>query len=709
MRMIIFMLFFGIAAGGIWTGISRSHIENGIVCYQLKSTLFFFAGIWFTISVIKLCLGEAKVTLPESFWDVGGRTYLHYGIVFAVIAVAAPLFMKLLFPLYGYHLVHIFDSIFVSACAGVLLLPGRVNNGTYCILYAVCILAGFGITILNYRDCPNSSERILYIGRTEAKAYILEALPFVGTWVVMTGIYFPNELYIRNLEEFTGNYMTFFLIMFFGSIAVAVLVILLLLLFVSKRLYQLVCLLIGGVCCAGYLQGMFLNGTLAVMNGTMQVWPTGMVILNGSIWIAILSVVVIGGGRKTILRKICKAVCIYISLIQLVTLGWLVMTSDLKRENSNAAITKDGSLELSSKTNVLVFVLDNFDSEWFETIYDKDGSILEPLADFTYYRNGTSQFAHTNPGIPYMLTGTEWRDDSGEDYLPYAYRNGSYLERIAAQGTDVRIYTELYLMADSFYRKLDNYRDTVSVKYNIGRTFRTMTRSSMYKVAPFVVKPLYEYYTSDIKEMTYNEDIWSIDNDKLFYDDIVEDRLSVSDEYGSVFRFYHMRGPHAPFYLTEDLEYESTGTMSSLESQGKGSLKIVYEYMEQMKALEIYDSATIIITADHGQGDILNTEKYSGQPEKTSRTIFLVKKPGEHHESMVINEAPVSQAELAPTILAAFGMEYGSYGRTFEEIPVDEKRVRQFVDDYLGHKVIYSIDGHAAELDSWSIKSAQYR
>lgn len=549
----------------------------------------------------------------------------------------------------------------------------------------------------------------MYLGRAEIRSSFLEALPFMSTWAVMTGIYFPNELYIHNLEEFSGNYIAFFLITILGSIVGAVFMLVLLLLFVPAKIFKITYLLIGGICCVGYLQGVFLNGTLAAMDGDKQVWPVGTIIWNGVIWIAILSTIVIGGYRKTIVRNMCRTLCIYISLIQLVTLGWLFMTSDVKRIHENAAVTKEGSLELSSGNNVLVFVLDSFDSGLFETIYDKDDSILSSLADFTYYRNGTSQFAHTYPGIPYMLTGIEWNDDKGEDYFIYAYKNGDYLEKIAAQGTDVKIYTELNMMADTFYQKLDNYNDTISIKYDIGKTLQTMIRTSMYKISPFLMKPLYEYYTSDIKEMAYNEDLWSIDNDQLFYDDIVENGLTVSGDYESAFRFYHMRGAHDPCYLTEDLKYEPTGRGSSPESQGKGCLRIVYEYMEQMKTLGIYDNATIIITADHGQRDILGTKKYSGQPDKTSRPIFLIKKAEEHHENMVVSEAPVSQAELAPTILEAFGIEYADYGKTFEEIPVDEKRIRKYVDDYGGQKIVYSIDGHAADLNNWSIESAEYR
>lgn len=76
--MVRYMLFFGHIAAGIWVGRNRKSMENDIRIYSIKSVLFFFAGIWFLISAIKLYLGEAQSTLLESFWDVEGRNYLHY-------------------------------------------------------------------------------------------------------------------------------------------------------------------------------------------------------------------------------------------------------------------------------------------------------------------------------------------------------------------------------------------------------------------------------------------------------------------------------------------------------------------------------------------------------------------------------------------------------------------------------------------------------
>ena len=75
--MIGYILFFGMAAGIIWTGFNRSKSENGIMADGLRAVLFFFAGIYFTASAIKLYLGEAQSTLSER---QQGVLYLIYRV-----------------------------------------------------------------------------------------------------------------------------------------------------------------------------------------------------------------------------------------------------------------------------------------------------------------------------------------------------------------------------------------------------------------------------------------------------------------------------------------------------------------------------------------------------------------------------------------------------------------------------------------------------
>lgn len=702
--MIGYILFFGMAAGIIWTGFNRSKSENGIMADGLRAVLFFFAGIYFTASAIKLYLGEAQSTLSESFWDAEGATYLHYGILFTAVLVVLLLMMKLVLS-YADQIIQVFDLLYLLTVSGSILLFGSVDNRGYCILYGSCMLAaGVFVLIFVRRD---SQRRLVFAGAGERRKSFLEALPFVSSWVVMTGIYLPSELYIHNLEEFSGGYWPFFGILLAGSITEIFLLDWILVLFFPKKLFRAAYLMIAGIGCAGYLQQMFLNGTLDAMNGEGQSWSLYKQLFNLCIWLAVLLAVVAGGIYKTSIHSLCRLLCIYISLIQLAALGWLLATTDLKNEHVNAAITTEGALELAQEENVLVFVLDNFDSGWFEEVCAEDGHLVEPLADFTYYRNSTSQFAHTNDGITSLLTGATWKEDT-DSYMSYAYQNSDVYERLTAQGTDVEIYTDVGLLPKKLYQDMENYAEHVVQQYDFGKTFCTMMRTSMYKTMPFILKKQYEYYTSDIKTISYNEDVWSIDNDLLFYQDLKDKGLWVSDQKKSAFRFYHMRGPHAPFYLTEELKYEPTGRMASRNAQAKGSLMIVYEYLEQLKALGQYEEATVIITADHGVGKIVDSNKTSGQPDQTSRPLLLVKLSGEQHTAMQVSEAPVTQAELIPTVLRAFGMNYTAYGRTFDEVPVGEQRKRIHIDDYYDRKICYTIEGHAAKLDSWRIEWAAY-
>lgn len=139
--MIGYILFFGMAAGIVWAGFNRSKSENGMMADGLRAVLFFFAGIYFTASAIKLYLGEAQSTLSESFWDAEGITYLHYGIVFLAVSAAAFLVMKLLFASAGVLFLQIFDLLYVLAVLGMLLLSERIDNRAYCILYIGCLFA----------------------------------------------------------------------------------------------------------------------------------------------------------------------------------------------------------------------------------------------------------------------------------------------------------------------------------------------------------------------------------------------------------------------------------------------------------------------------------------------------------------------------------------------------------------------------------------
>ena len=698
---ILYIIFWGAISGILWICLSRAEFKLDKQRKAIKVVAFFSCFSYFLISGAKWYLGEVESTLLESFWDIEIMTYIHYAVPLLALAVIMPLFMHCVIRKWAWKLIDCFDAVFFVGIILLMIAKGQCSNRDYCVVFILSACIAMLLAVL-------SKNNARYIEKKEARGVLTSAMPAIVAWIVTVGIYLPNELYLNNYNEFPSSYGQFFLIMFFGSILIGILFFAVEILFLPKTVIKAMNLYLAAVICMGYLQSMFLNGDLQPLDGNDQVWPQMTRLTNIVLWIIAIGVAVIAGYKKDLIKKILQGLCIYIALIQTVTLGYLMITTDYGKQKYEAAMTTQGDLEIAAKENVLVFVLDNFDSSWFEEIVEDDPDFVEPLADFTYYRNGTSQFAHTSMAIPYMLTGSVWTEETEGNYFNYAYENSNVIETLADNKCNIGIYTGVSYLSDSVKLLTENYSEQVTREYSVGKTLDMMINASMYKIMPFVIKPEYIYYSGDMYNMASSDEIWSIDNDMLFYNRVVEQGISVNEDYSSAFRFYHMRGPHAPFYLSDDMRYEPTGRRATRNSQGRGSMKIVYEYMRQLKELGLYDDATIIITADHGQGYILDSDKTSGQPDRTSRPIFFVKEPNQANDTMKISNAPVSQAELIPTIMKAFGIDWKQYGKTFDEIGEDEQRERMYVDIYDYFNVQYVIDGNAADLNSWSIKSAKY-
>lgn len=690
--MILFMLLFAVISAFIWLGQNRKTSGHNGIAGFLRALVFFFACDYFLLSAVKWYLGSGEATLVESFWDIEFRSYLHYGVPLLIVSVAEPMVLRLFRGELAGKLISVFGACFPLVLFLVSFVTGRISNTIYCPVFLLCCALAL-LTAVCYK------KEWVYYQKQEYRKALQNALPIIGAWVMMYGIYLPNELYLTNASEFSGSYGTFFAIMLIGSLLIAAGVFALELLLFPKRVFRCANLIMAGIVIMSYVQCMFLNGRLETLTGSEQEWSVTGKLINALIWIAVIGVVLFLGYHKKTVAKIWSGLCIYIALIQVVTLGYLALTTDLSANGHEGALTTENSLELSEGNNVLVFVLDRFESKWMQELIDSEGEFLEPLSDFTFYRNATSQFADTRTSIPFMLTGTEWQEGMRDAYQEYAYGNSHLLTDIKGQDFDLGIYTNASHVSESVYGLTSNYRESVSRKYRILTTYTNMWQCSMYKTTPFIIKNAYTYYSSDIAEIVDESEVWSIENDLPFYESLTKDGLSVTGSYPNAFRFYHMRGAHEPFYLSEDLKYDPTGREVSLRPQIKGSLKIIYEYLDQLKALGLYDDATIILTADHGQQvDFVESE---GMPDKTLMPIMLVKEPGEHHESMVYNEAPVSHAEYIATVAKAVGLDWKDYGDTLDEASEADTSERICVSLWRGRLIKYTINGDARDLDNW--------
>ena len=71
------------------------------------------------------------------------------------------------------------------------------------------------------------------------------------------------------------------------------------------------------------------------------------------------------------------------------------------------------------------------------------------------------------------------------------------------------------------------------------------------------------------------------------------------------FRFYHLRGVHSPWLLDEDLKIRRLPkNRGGYKRQAVATIKIVSRFLQKLKNLGVYDQSLIIVSADHGWGEI---------------------------------------------------------------------------------------------------------
>lgn len=674
-------------------------ISTGVFCYKTNNSInlrvwfFFCSGLCLVISGMKGYLEGARLSLIQSFWEANINTYIHYGIPLLAIAVIMPIIIRLVLRERAISFIEWHSSIFIIAILVAQLLCGKISNILYIVIFFVTFVAAFVASVIAKKGlCFANKSEIIGLIKNNWSILLLPAF--------LIFFYYPNELYFTNMDEFSNTLVSFELILILGMVLCTLILSLLVDILPSKWINKVVATIFA-LSLAGYLQAMFLNGKLGNMIGVHQQWDILKFVVNAVIWICVIV-------ASLVLCTIVKNYNIYISRISLFLIALLSITAitlfiqNISSINSDVVeLTTEGDLILGRENNVLVFVLDKYDTRLVDEIEKNNPLFFEPLHDFTLYDETTARHSYTAISIPYLLTASQWAETE-EPFMEYAYNGDTFISELNTNGIDIGVYTSKAYFNEVAYDMARNARSGIKEKSDVINTLTVMGKASLYKVMPFVCKENYFYYTGDISEMVKYDNVWTIDNDVPFYERIKTKGVSIDNDCPRAFRFYHMRGAHYPFYLSDDIKIDGTLTQASELSQARGSMKIVYAYIEELQRLGVYDDTTIIITSDHGE--IVSYDEKSKMLSDVSMPILFVKKANQHGEKFSRNHAMVSHKELFSTILDGYGLDYTKYGLRLEDIDEHEERER-----YFGYSSNYegvvkgTIIGTGREVENWHV------
>ncbi|BDE97092.1 arylsulfatase [Raoultibacter timonensis] len=437
------------------------------------------------------------------------------------------------------------------------------------------------------------------------------------------------------------------------------------------------------ICC--YLQAMFMNQGLPIADGNPVSWQDHAPKTWGTaaVWLALLAAL----GTASLIRPRLSRILGAAAAIALVIVQSIGVASLLLNPEALTAMgaekfecTEDGLFELAPENNVVVFVLDTYDTNDLLRIHEIAPDCFLPFEDFTLFSNVTGSMVPTRYGVPFLTTAAlPEKGKSFDEFYENRYNNSTFLPDVAAADYSIGLYSDsLELDFDTdkekeIARSTVNLHSTEKKQINAMETIKMLAKSALYRDLPWALKPSFWYYTDEMNNamVTLSADerddastLYQM-NDPAYYEKLTTKRLSVVDEgTAGAFRFIHLNGTHIPYLMDESCTEVGEGN-ATLDQQAEGALNIVGEYLEQMKELGVYDSSTIVVTADHGYW--YSTPDMVAGP---TSPIMLVKPANDSgsRKPMAISNAPVSHMDFHPTVIEAIGGDSDAYGDTVFEI-----------------------------------------
>ncbi len=480
------------------------------------------------------------------------------------------------------------------------------------------------------------------------------------------------ETFLSNTSEFSFTvkdiivYLAlFFVLVYFAAFS--------LLNNLPKEVKENAALVIFAVTIAAYVQELFLNRKLSMMDGVEREWSLEIKAGNLLVWCLIFAAVcMIKHFSKSNWKGIVRFCCIAIVIMQASGFFSIVITKAGHFETKKEAeyFSTKGLYEVAQDENVIVFVLDKYDEKFMEDVLENSPDFLEPLTGFTYYPDTVAQFSRTYPAVTYMLTDTAFfQTPEGENYCDYAFDSCSFWKDLAQQDFCAYFYEDdASYIGGTVKQQADNYivhGNIIEKDISLAGCIRSIHTMSCYKIMPYVLKDCFMYTEDTINNLVLSNVVWEeeqykMDDAKIKADLDCMGLVKNSDK--KAFRFIHMFGAHPPYSLDRYGNRVEASKDLNIE-QYMGSMQIVYNYIDELKKLGLYENSTIIITADHGD----NFESEDVLPEKVN-VIMFVKPKGKSSEPLAYSNAYASQSDLLPTLAGEVGISFdrgGGYKSAF--------------------------------------------
>ncbi len=498
----------------------------------------------------------------------------------------------------------------------------------------------------------------------------------------------PIQIFLNNVSEFWFPLSMFWwlclLVFLFGLL----LCMLPCLIIKGKLLDLYVCFLFSAALIL-YLQGNFMNISYGELNGQAVDWSRyGRYALINTFIITVLFLlpVFIRYLHRTFWLHMIRFLSVLIIAMQTAGLVALYLPYRKTAQNTAFGMSWDGVSGYSPDRNLVLIILDSFDEPYFSEFLSAHPEEAKMLDGFTYYRNTAGISSSTIYSMVPMLTGIvcTWEEGTFDSYLQSAWEKEQFFHRLFENRYDIRALTASssqygYLGKNGipfFQNRIPADKHPASYKEFLGLLYSL----ALYTYMPHILKPGFWIVPDDfsylMRSSFYQED--DTDSFLRFQQDPIQPNSP-----SPAFRLYHFKSMHPPLTLGTDAQRQSSSVTTALESE-EGSFKIVHLLLDQMKQAGVYDTASIIIAADHA-----STDHVPGYLDSVVYCPLLLYKPLHAEGDMVISDAPASLFDVRATFLKDASLPYSDQGTPLSELSETTVRTRYFYRHLGVHKTLY--------------------
>ncbi|MBR5712410.1 MAG: sulfatase-like hydrolase/transferase [Lachnospiraceae bacterium] len=529
------------------------------------------------------------------------------------------------------------------------------------------------------------------------------------------------------------------------------------LMLINTSLFRLVRSLLFGFLVGCYVQLLFYNGRMTLLNEEADTFisvdeTSPYSIVNFIIMLVLyFAPVVITAiqidnekkGKKLLPLNPMVIAAVSGAILLMQTAGAVQVSMQYKLLERDTAYPKhltyfsyEGVSSLSKESNIMLFVVDRLDGDWFDRTLAAYPELNETLDGFTLYRDNVSRYSVTFPSVPHMLTGRAFNDQSWEDFLSDAWSGTNLLSRLSDNGYSVNLCMDsntTYLSANAVSRYADNIvsptdedvekGELYSINY-IGKdgVIPIFLRYSLAKLMPYYYKSLFligvgtnpaeEFvvFTENHPERQPNPT--STSSDLAYYNYLTKVGISTNST-KKVFTFVHLDGPHDPDDSVAALVHDKGAAAPDLTiATARGSFEIIGEVIRQLKETGVYDNTTIIIVGDHGRKpEYMYFTGLLDDKTVPILTALLIKPANAAHAPLTIdNTSPTSNEYIPATILQYAGIDSNEYGISVQDLVeqgLHPDRLLGFLhfNGFFNSQPVafeYKISGPARDIASWT-------